>query len=355
MYYYAPAAVDTAGNEGARAADARGKAITLDHGILLVDETRNGTGARGNPSDEQQDAFYHGLLAGYRYRDWDVTLDGVPLAGDFGPFSTVAWHSDEYQQRRLEASVPGLANYLSLGGRLWLTGWQPTAGLAGGSPRYPYDFVPGEFTYDEAHLARAELSTLADFTGGDGLGGYPDVRVDTAKLIPQLDGRLANIEALLPRDAEPVLGFVSFSGDTFAGKPVAVRWPGGPGRTVMFGFPLYYCRDAVARALARRVLDDLGEPYGIAEERAKAAGARLDVSPNPARGRLEVHYSLAAAQWARLAVYDATGRLARVLAQGPQAAGEHIARWDGRDAAGVLFCRLEAGDGATTRRFEFVR
>ncbi|MFO7639219.1 MAG: M20/M25/M40 family metallo-hydrolase, partial [bacterium] len=60
MYYWVVTALDTAGNESERSAPARGKPVTLDHGILLVNETRPGTGQPGSPSREQVDEFWHG-------------------------------------------------------------------------------------------------------------------------------------------------------------------------------------------------------------------------------------------------------------------------------------------------------
>jgi flagellar hook assembly protein FlgD len=49
-----------------------------------------------------------------------------------------------------------------------------------------------------------------------------------------------------------------------------------------------------------------------------------------------------------LAIYDVRGGLIRTLESGNRTAGEHIARWDGRDgrgelvASGVYFYRLDA-------------
>ncbi len=312
MYYYSCTAVDSAGHESDSSLAARGKPITLDHGILLVDETRDGTGQPGNPSDEQQDRFYHTLLAGYSFRDWDVAQDSLPLAGDIGPFSTVVWHGDDYSQPEIQPALPGIANYLNHGGRLWLVGWKPVAALMG-SNAYPFTFLPGQFAYNCLHLSRAEQSARPDFIAANGLLGYPDVTVESAKATPSLRGRLPYIDVLLPRDAEPVLTYNSFSGDTFHGRPVGARWLAEPGRVVVFGFPLYYMKDEEARVLCRRVLDDLGEPYGIEEGRptADARTLALDIRPNPARGAAVVKTSFASrSSPVALRVYDATGRTA---------------------------------------------
>jgi hypothetical protein len=79
------------------------------------------------------------------------------------------------------------------------------------------------------------------------------------------------------------------------------------------------------------------------------------VGPNPAIAGVIVRYALARVGSARVAVYDATGREVRVLADGARPAGRHAVRWDGRDAAGrqvpagVYYCRLNADVSATAR------
>ena len=55
------------------------------------------------------------------------------------------------------------------------------------------------------------------------------------------------------------------------------------------------------------------------------------------------------------------GRLVRTLVDGARSAGEHVARWDGRDgsgapaAAGVYFVRLEAAGATRGSRFALLR
>ena len=68
--------------------------------------------------------------------------------------------------------------------------------------------------------------------------------------------------------------------------------------------------------------------------------------PNPSAGQASIAYRLPVAQDVRLALYDVRGRLARVLAAGPRAAGPYAAAWDGRledgraAPAGLYFVRL---------------
>ncbi len=311
MYYYVITAVDSSAHESPHSAEVRGKPITLDHGILLVDETRDGNGQRGMPSDAQQDAFYHALLRGARYTDWDVATESVPQAGDVGPYSTLVWHADEYTQQRLHPAIPGLVNYLEHGGRFWLVGWKPIVGLMG-SGGYPFTFSAGQMPYDELHLAAAGQSAHLNFTGASGQSGYPDVSIDTAKLFTSFEGRFPYVDILYPRDADTVLTFNSALGDSFAGKPVGVRWLNGPGKVVVFGFPLYYTVESEAVVLARKVLDDLGEPYGV--EESPMTEVSMTELPTVVRGLLflpvsqfTTHYSL----------FDMAGRSVIPLRPGP--------------------------------------
>jgi len=264
MYFYAATAVDTQENESEKSALARGKPITLDHGILLVDETRNGTGQPGNPSDSQVDDFYHAMLSGFGYTDWDASELGVPLAGDVGPYSTTVWHGDDYSQQQLLPALEGIANYLTCGGRLWLVGWKPVLAIVG-SGQYPFTFLRGQFTYDHLHITAGFNQAWFDFEGATGHAGYPDVSVDSAKLYASAHGRLPYVDAFAVLDADTVLRFSSFSNDSFAGKPVGIRWLGTQTKVVFFGFPFYYMRETEARPVAIKVLTDLGEPYGIEE------------------------------------------------------------------------------------------
>jgi hypothetical protein len=81
----------------------------------------------------------------------------------------------------------------------------------------------------------------------------------------------------------------------------------------------------------------------------------LVAAPNPFVGRTQLRYSLPAAGHVRLELYDATGRLARVVQDDWQGRGEHVAvlQSDGL-AAGVYVARLriqtEAGLSVASRK-----
>ncbi len=71
--------------------------------------------------------------------------------------------------------------------------------------------------------------------------------------------------------------------------------------------------------------------------------------PNPAKGSTEISFSLPKAENVRLAVYDAQGRLVKILAEGTRTAGKHQVSVSGLEN-GVYFYRLVAGRTSFTRR-----
>lgn len=83
--------------------------------------------------------------------------------------------------------------------------------------------------------------------------------------------------------------------------------------------------------------------------------------PNPFEGETRVRLDLPAPGPVRARVVDVTGRLVRVLADGPRPAGPSWVVWDGRDGdgaivpSGVYFLRVESEDAARSRRMVRIR
>jgi hypothetical protein len=83
--------------------------------------------------------------------------------------------------------------------------------------------------------------------------------------------------------------------------------------------------------------------------------------PNPFNPMTRVEFGLVAPGRVSLRIYDAAGRLVRVLAEGDRPAGRYAELWDGRDASGravasgVYFYRLDAGAFTQTRKMILLR
>jgi len=72
--------------------------------------------------------------------------------------------------------------------------------------------------------------------------------------------------------------------------------------------------------------------------------------PNPFNPTTTISYDLHHSAHVQLTIYDALGRQVRQLVNGQTNAGQHSVVWNGTDdqgksvAAGLYFCRMEAGD-----------
>ncbi|MDI6740508.1 MAG: M28 family peptidase, partial [Candidatus Edwardsbacteria bacterium] len=358
-YYYKVRAFDLDGNCSPLSNRAYGRPFTLDQGILLVDETNNWTSG-SFPRDVQQDSFYEYLLAGYQHEQYDFGgVSQKPVLADLGPYSTVVWHSDD-PSMFLAANDSGvLRNYVSHSGKLWFTGWKPTADIRN-SASYPADFAAGELLYDWMKVVRAELSGMTDsFRTAVGLRGYPDIMADTTKYPATIWGKVMRyIEALTPAAGADTIYVMDMknNGSAFEGKACAVR---DSGKTVLFGFPLYFMDKDQARLAAQKVMSEFGEPYigveGKPGESGQRTAFRLDQNaPNPFTTYTAVSYELPALSKVEIAVYNVAGQKVRTLASGMMPAGAHSVKWDGRDqsgakvSAGVYLYRMSAKGGSAS-------
>ncbi len=102
---------------------------------------------------------------------------------------------------------------------------------------------------------------------------------------------------------------------------------------------------------------DCGTPVGDAP-RAASLGQNY---PNPFNPETSIPFSLARAGRATLRVYDVNGEFVATLLDENRGAGEHVARWNGRDdrgvamPSGVYFVRLEANGITETRKIALLK
>ncbi len=359
-YSYRIEAVDLDGNVSAPSAIAWGRPLTLDQGILVVDETRNHT----TPPDSVQDAFYRQILEGFTFEEFDYgSPDQEPTLSDLAPYSTVVWHADDFAQFMASGHVEEFRTYLDAGGKMWLVGWKLAANLAG-SAAYPLTFEPGSFMRDYVGIERAEVSGPADSVRGcHGEGGFPDLRVDASKIpTPAWGGTLRYVEAVLPAEGTTVVYRADVSNPLFDEAPCGVQFPAEEPRVVYFGFPLSFMQTQAARQAARIVLTRLGEPLATGDEPpVPGVALRLEASPNPFARSTSITALVPGSGLARLRIFDVGGRAVATLWEGPVRAGVLRAAWHGFDdegrpvASGVYLCTLEGAGSVTTRPLLLLR
>jgi len=104
--------------------------------------------------------------------------------------------------------------------------------------------------------------------------------------------------------------------------------------------------------------DSLGLVYSAVEEprRVEPVNARVEASPNPARGAVGLSWMVPAAGRVDLKVYNTAGQLVKVLAQGEAKRGRYSATWAGTDqegrrlAAGVYHVTFDNGEKRISRK-----
>jgi hypothetical protein len=103
---------------------------------------------------------------------------------------------------------------------------------------------------------------------------------------------------------------------------------------------------------------------GLGEEPATAWSGRMRLGqnrPNPFRGETLIPYSLPEDRRVQIGIFDAGGRLIRILRDGEAPAGSRDVTWDGRDSkgapapAGLYFCRMHSDHGSIRRAMLLLR
>jgi len=94
-YYYTVKAVDNQLNESENNTTLRSRVVSLDQGILVIDETADGDGTLMNPTDNQVDEFYNDLLSNFTSEEYDLIDEGSIDLADLGAFSSVLWHGND--------------------------------------------------------------------------------------------------------------------------------------------------------------------------------------------------------------------------------------------------------------------
>lgn len=104
-----------------------------------------------------------------------------------------------------------------------------------------------------------------------------------------------------------------------------------------------------------------GNVTGVPGDEIPKATYLMQNVPNPFSPGTRIAFRLREAGGVSLRIYDASGRLVRVLADGPRGSGPDDVVWNGEDdlqrrvASGVYFCRLVVAGETHTRKLVLVR
>jgi hypothetical protein len=388
MYYYGIAAVDLDSAMGDLSEPTRGRLMTFDGGILVVDGTKDGQqGVPYSWPDSTVDDFYTDLLSQYPLAvQFDIPdslemslfpLDQAILA----LYSTVVWHQDDRQSPSMIPYLDDIESYLSQGGNLFLSGWSLINHLSDTSSSVVL-FPAGTVPHDYLKLNSGETLTAAasDFEGANSeVVDYPDLIVDSTKS-PLFGGDLFSMDIINePLVDEPVTEQIytyrSSTADTaHHGKIVGLRYLSDDYNVVVFDFPLFYMEESAALQAIEQVMADFDEDVGITGEGdGKLPLPRVYALhqnyPNPFNPSTSIVIDIPANDnrggdtevKTRVVIYNMRGQLIRILMDGMKEPGRYVLNWDGRDnrgervGSGLYLYRMEAGDFVSTRKMVIVK
>jgi hypothetical protein len=386
-YYYTLTAVDTGANESEMSAEDSSFVVSLNQGILLVDETYINTNYNMVDGDSIND-FYDRALQGYTYTYSDHSCPVCSPANqvdlrELGRYSVVIVHSEDHRGNRSmgaygDSTYLVLKEYLSFGGKAIIEGRRNLSKGNDGELAIR-QFLPGDVPYDYLRVKAAYVppwspaSRSEEFIGAfSQTFGYPNLDVDSLRVDQcgsglEFGGRVPGVgylDSLM--DGEIIYTFHS-AYDTSAseGKPVAFRYFGDDYKLIFFDFPLYFIQETQATQLLHQALDDLEVTTDVAaEEEETKVPASFSLSqnhPNPFNSETAIEYSLPEETQVKIAIYNILGQKVKTLLDGKETAGHKRVIWDGENekgksvSSGIYFYRMETEEFVQTKKMLFLK
>jgi hypothetical protein len=259
-YSYRIAALDSQGYTSALSAPVLSRPVSLDMGILIIDETLDYNGDNPFlPTDQMVDDFYDSVMSGFNVTNHlDLQLNQQPLRlADIGIYSCILWHGNDAADLTSPAEAGDvLKQYLAYGGNIFFSLYFPSTAFEYYS-NYPVTFTPDSFIRDVLGIGSANYSVQARFKYAlPAQPAWPSVQVDPQKTIPSFLGHIFRVESIFPEDpADCIYNYGSdFSPDTpqgsLNGQPVGAVHSYGEGKTLLLSFPLYHMQLASSQEMA---------------------------------------------------------------------------------------------------------
>jgi hypothetical protein len=334
QYYYCIKAMDTAGfiTTGSNVLSATPVDFAFDWGLLVVDETRDGTGAAISPNDSMVDVFYAAALSPLPYATWDYASLGAPSLSTLSHYPIVLWHADDYSQNLLGNNLASLGGYLYGNGKLIISGWKTPSVL---TQSFLDTFMPNtDLIYDNG----AALISVQSET-------YPQLQVDPEKLTPTWNNMLPMVYTF---EAEEEILYTAnmAAGAAGNGLAIGIRFD-TPGTLIWFGFPLYFMQAAGVRDLLQQLLPELWPALPAIDENQVSPALQISVYPNPARTFLNISCSQKLLPQSTFRIYDVKGRRIATVEIGKSATDSGSLRWIAQSdkgdalAPGIYLLRYE--------------
>ncbi len=390
-YFYSVTAVDSAKNESSISYMIRSMGISLDRGILLVDETLDGDGSLAYPTDDEVDNFYKDLLQDIEYDQIDTeNIKDLKLA-DLGSYSIIIWHNNDFNSIKKIPDVDvHLSKYLEFGGNLIYTGFMPSR-IFMGNTEYPLELNSGDFLFDYFKIKTIYKNFGSRFGGAIPVSeNYFPLSIDSSKTDPDKLYHLGSIEGFeAAADGNIIYNYNShFDSSTPQGSmsdlAVGLEYLGSDYKSVILSFPLYFMNPEEAKNLLTYIVNDRfngissAGPTNVIPQKFHlyqnypnpfnpSTTIRYEIPNNSVRtsvdpkiihsDRVETgqHMSLQPVH-VKLCVYDILGNEITTLVNKQQSPGNYEVEFNAAGlSSGVYFYKLTAGVFVETKKMVLLR
>jgi len=365
-YFYTVKAVDSLLNESTNNTTLRSRVVSMDGGILIVDETADGNGSPMNPTDQEVDDFYSDLLNSFESEQYDIADEGFIGLADLGAFSTVLWHGNDIS----DLSAPfefkeEIIKYLNFGGNFIYTGYRPSkafenvVGLNGA-------FSNGDFIFDYLKIEETRSTIFALFNGAiENATGYNYNFVDSMKTLASNNYHLKNVEKIKPNNQAIAIYSYGTNFDSTSlqgilkGEPIGVEYIGSDFKTVTLSFPLYYMNKTHAKSLIEFILTDKFEEVMPVDEPFAEIPSSYNLFqnyPNPFNPATTIRYALPEDGFVKLVVYNMLGEEVTAIVNTQQKAGNYEVSFNaGNLSSGVYVYRLETANYTSSKKLMLMK
>lgn len=346
-YYYRICAYDLQGQQSALSEAVSSRIVSLDRGILVVDESKNFTSASPfQPTDADVDIFYQNLLEGFsNVQHLDLEEQSAPLRlAEIGIHSSILWHGNDITEVTAPHEIREvLKQYICLGGNLFLSIYFPGKAFELNN-NYPGLFPPGSVISQALGISEVDYRIPARFKYA--LSNHPDfpaLQVDSLKTLVAWQGHIFSVEALEAVNPDECIYLYGsdYSSESSQGalndRFVGIYHEYGEGQAITLSFPLYNMQASSVRDLISHVFANLfQEPSGNTDPETPPV-PELILSRNiPNPFRQETRFQVDSRDQTspiKVDVYNLKGQHLTSLYQGYPDSGRTLT-WNGRDSSG---------------------
>ncbi len=369
-YWYQVKAVDSSMNEST-SLTVKSRVVSLDKGILVVDETAEGEGLLANFTDAQVDDYYNYITSSFTHQTYDIVSQGGIGLADLGAFSTVIWLADDsYDVATPFSAKTSIKKYLDYGGKLFYAGYLPSKAFEGNTSSV-VTFSPGSFIYDYLKVYQTETRFTSRFSGAISKAvSYYNLNCDSSKLLSSTGYHLTNIESITASSSgSEIYSFNSLYDSTsiygnMKGRPVGVEYLGTNYKTVTVSFPLFFMKENDAKMLVENIV------FNKFNETTSVDGQDINIPsgfyveqnfPNPFNPSTQIVYSISKTGNVKLKIYDVLGNEITTLVNEIQKPGLYKVEFNPFEynsklnSSGVYFYQVQFDNQFITKKMVFLK